>query len=307
MNSVQDVTSDSIELQILPPPVTRPSTPSSWTVSTRTTRAISNALNVLSSTFSWIREHSDALGGGLIGLLTVLLAAVLIRPTLRAAEDGRISKQLAEWNSEKDFIEYCEAHPFVKGTCEIARNLTLPAPPGFPPAMRKRMSEDICTWTFIDSTQHVLGESIRTLALALSCCLILRVIDERWVTYLMRPLRQNSPYRLLAHIAVAQVFFNTSDSTSSTALLFATYLPWWPVPIFTGSDTLFLILGKVPGPVLEIVFLFLCHFSRNDIRVSQGLAAVAAAVMAKQTAAYFALDMTEIWKGLVELADEKEL
>ncbi|KAK4167713.1 hypothetical protein QBC43DRAFT_285604 [Cladorrhinum sp. PSN259] len=330
-------TSQPIELQPLSPPVTgRPVVPSSLTITTQnnapTTPSagpvsllpspvpnsnISNTptvLDTVNSIYIRFKKHSDMITTCL-GALGILLAAAVVRPTLRAADDGRLSKELAEWNSEKDFIDYCESHPFVMGSCEIARNLTLPAPPGFSPTMMwKRTPEQ--AGTFTNLAQDLLVEAVQALALGLSVMELLR--DTEYRRSLLGPLNALSfLFKIVAMQACFNIRLTTSKAFIVSHIVLAAYSFWWPFPLlllsqienlfspflFLGqSETVYVYLGKVPGPVLELTFLILLYHLYSPWP-SKGLVACATAVVAKQTAAYFAVDLSEIWKQLTVEAE----
>ncbi|KAK4227817.1 hypothetical protein QBC38DRAFT_544848 [Podospora fimiseda] len=322
-----NIPTQALELQTLPPPVPGPSIPPSSSmpptgflmllahyISSTTSGA--RGLAYLKSASDWLQQNRDIIVNAVLALVTLFLAASVVRPTLRAAEDGRISKQLAEWNSEKDFIEYCEAHPLVQGTCEIARNLTLPAPPGFPHSMWKRMvPQNIHTWTFIDRLQFFIGEAIRTVALTLSYPVLAGAIEQWWTWWSWEMMSAggglgHNPISLIFKIAVGQKFFNTSWDTSTGRqlfiALFVSYSPLWPFPIFSRSSAAFMIMGKIPGPVLELVFIFIFATTRDHVFIPDGLVDAAMGVMAKQTASYFDVDWSAIWDELVKMAEEEK-
>ncbi|KAK4167711.1 hypothetical protein QBC43DRAFT_311319 [Cladorrhinum sp. PSN259] len=108
-----------------------------------TTTSPAQALSARSSSLSYLFTFKECIGQiikwirqnfGLTeysAIATVLLAIILIRPTLEAARDGHRAEEIAKWTSEKDYIEYCENHPLITGTCDRARKMTLAAPPGF--------------------------------------------------------------------------------------------------------------------------------------------------------------------------------
>ncbi|KAI1333719.1 hypothetical protein F5Y15DRAFT_327278 [Xylariaceae sp. FL0016] len=56
----------------------------------------------------WVKGRTKLLLG-IISVLTLLIAAFTLWPTIAAGSDGREARELAEWTAEKDFLESCES------------------------------------------------------------------------------------------------------------------------------------------------------------------------------------------------------
>ncbi|KAK4222996.1 hypothetical protein QBC38DRAFT_61783 [Podospora fimiseda] len=67
----------------------------------------------------------------ILGGIAFIVTCVTLRPTLTSAADTKRATQLAQWESNKEFLEFCETHEFNTTACLSAQNLTLNAPPGF--------------------------------------------------------------------------------------------------------------------------------------------------------------------------------
>ncbi|KAK3988350.1 hypothetical protein QBC44DRAFT_104376 [Cladorrhinum sp. PSN332] len=67
----------------------------------------------------------------IFGGVGFIITCVTLQPTFTSAADTKKATQLAQWTSNKEFLEFCETHGFNTTACLSAQNLTLTAPPGF--------------------------------------------------------------------------------------------------------------------------------------------------------------------------------
>ncbi|KAK4189100.1 hypothetical protein QBC35DRAFT_166459 [Podospora australis] len=67
-----------------------------------------------------------------LGFVAFILTCVGVWAAVRSALDPTKATALAEWQSTKEFIDFCEAHASGTPNCLKAQNVTLAPPPGFP-------------------------------------------------------------------------------------------------------------------------------------------------------------------------------
>ncbi|OCL05059.1 hypothetical protein AOQ84DRAFT_414473 [Glonium stellatum] len=67
-----------------------------------------------------------------LAVISFLLNIVLLWPTFISTQDGHQSLKYSEWQSVKDYRDYCKNEPNDKSAeCQQARTMTLPPPPAY--------------------------------------------------------------------------------------------------------------------------------------------------------------------------------
>ncbi|KAM7206111.1 hypothetical protein V8F20_002893 [Naviculisporaceae sp. PSN 640] len=66
----------------------------------------------------------------LLAILALVVAAIGLWPSITSYNDSKKSIELAQWEAEKDFLEFCENHSWNTTACKPVKNVTLPSPPG---------------------------------------------------------------------------------------------------------------------------------------------------------------------------------
>ncbi|KAK4188323.1 hypothetical protein QBC35DRAFT_208915 [Podospora australis] len=98
-------------------------------------------------------------------LITIALHSTAVALSAVAVWHAVSSTLLAQWTSEKEYLEYCEAHAWSPTGCEKAENSTLGPPPGYTPNHGRRddnstLSDPQIFFEKIISTVEVLCMSV---------------------------------------------------------------------------------------------------------------------------------------------------
>jgi len=81
---------------------------------------------------TWLQRHRTRIIGiasKVAAFVSLLLTALMAWPSITSAGDTRMATLLAEWTSQKDYLEFCEDHEWKPDGCAPLRNVSLLPPP----------------------------------------------------------------------------------------------------------------------------------------------------------------------------------